>query len=54
MIQNSAINAVKTIQRGERLQKDGVSFRLSKIGKRIAVEKQPTYIEFGKYAIHLG
>ena len=53
MDQNSAINAAKIIQRGERSQKDGVGFRLSEIGKGRAVKKEPTCIEFGKYAIRL-
>ena len=32
----------------------GVGFRLKKIGKGISIEREPTYAEFGKYAIHLG
>jgi hypothetical protein len=35
-------------------QKAGVGIKLRKIGKGIAIEREPTYAEFGKYAIHLG
>jgi hypothetical protein len=34
--------------------KTGVGFHLKKIGRGISIEREPTYAEFGKYAIHLG
>ena len=35
-------------------EKEGVGFRLKKIGKGISIEREPTYAEFGKYVIHVG
>jgi hypothetical protein len=35
-------------------EKGGVGIRLKKIGKGIDIKEEPTYSQFGKYAIHMG
>ena len=44
----------KRVQTNVVAEKDGVGFRLKKIGKGVSIEREPTYAEFGKYVIHVG
>jgi hypothetical protein len=46
--------AKKSTTQQKEAEKSGVGFKLKKIGKGISIEREPTYAEFGKYAIHLG